>query len=244
MKPDFSQTVVIFDLDGTFVDTAEDLAAAMNGVLAEEGLAPLKTRRVRHLVGHGAKAMLRRGLAESGVADLSEAALEPRVRRFLALYETGIADASRPFPGALEAVETLRTRGARLAICTNKQERLARRLLETLGLSALFGAIVGGDTTAAAKPDPRPLQRCLEAVGGGRAVLVGDSDTDIDAAIAAGAPSLIFTQGYGPILKVGRSAGVFGHYRALPMVVERTLLRGNHPARHAVDHVAAQISPR
>ncbi|MBY0421598.1 MAG: HAD-IA family hydrolase [Parvularculaceae bacterium] len=244
MKPDPSQTVVIFDLDGTFVDTAADLAAAMNHVLVAEGFAPIPAKRVRSLVGHGAKAMLKRGLADRGVGDLSESALAPRVSQFLAYYEAHIADRSRPFPWAVETAERLRARGSRLAICTNKTERLARLLLDALGLSSMFEAIVGGDTVGVSKPHPRPLNHCLALCGGGRAVMVGDSDTDLVTAAAAGAPSLLFMGGYGPVRELGLSAGVFGNHRALLTLVDRALLGGDHSPRHPVDHIATQIRTR
>lgn len=217
-----ADAVVVFDLDGTFVDTAADLAAAMNFALSAAGRAPVAPSRVRGLVGHGARAMLRRGFAETGALP-DEAALDAHVRVFLDYYLAHIADASRPFLHAVAAAEALREAGARLAVCTNKREAPSRLLLDALGLSTLFSGIVGMDTTAAAKPDPRPVLRCLELAGRTRAVMVGDSDTDIAAARAAGLPCLVTTLGYGPILEIGGAAGVFGDFRRLPALVARAL---------------------
>ncbi len=203
---------VLFDLDGTLVDTADDLAASMNHALTGFGLAPTSPDEVRHLVGHGARRMLMRGfeLANGEVAD--EATLDAALARFLDYYQAHIADHSRPFPGAVEMIEALRAEGACMAVCTNKREAMARLLLETLGLDGLFGAIVGGDTASAAKPDPAPIHLCLETLGVGRGVFIGDSDTDIKAAAAAGLPCLVASFGYGPVTLAGKAHSTFGAY--------------------------------
>lgn len=223
-QQDLSGAAVIFDLDGTLIDTAGDLAAAMNHALTREGLAPLALEEVRHLIGHGALAMLRRGFEAHGAAPACEE-MDRHIEVFLDHYVAHIADLSRPFPGAVEAIEALREAGAKIAICTNKREALSRRLIETLGLAGLFDAIVGMDTASAPKPDPAPVRLCLELTGAARAVFVGDSDTDIKAAAAAGLPCLVATFGYGPRLAGAEAFAHFDAYQSLPVLVRKALVR-------------------
>ena len=203
---------VLFDLDGTLIDTAEDLAASMNYALGEAGLAPTPASEVRHLVGHGARRMLMRGyeLADGRAAD--EAELDAALARFLEHYRANIAVHSRPFDGVIALIESLRADGARIAVCTNKREAMAVLLIETLGLAPLFEAIVGADTASAPKPDPAPVRLCLERANAARAVFVGDSDTDIKAAKAAGLPCFVADFGYGPVTLAAEAAGAFSAY--------------------------------
>ncbi|GAB4517994.1 MAG: HAD family hydrolase [Amphiplicatus sp.] len=222
MRSDLDGVTVIFDLDGTLIDTADDLAAAMNHALARAGLKSVPAADVRHLVGHGARAMLAGGFARAGAPAPDPAAMETHLAAFLEYYLAHIADRSRPFPHAAETVEALRTAGAKTAICTNKREAPARRLIEALDMTGLFDAIVGGDTAGAPKPDAAPVRLCLEATGARRGVFVGDSDTDIAAAAAAGLPCLAASFGYGPLAHA-REQAVFNDYRTLPALV-RTVL--------------------
>ncbi len=207
---------VIFDLDGTLVDTAGDLAAAMNHVL--EGLArpPLPLDEVRHLVGSGARALIARGLGAASADDVDPREMEGHVETFLAFYTANIAGLSRPFPGAVEAMDRLAQAGAAFAICTNKREAPARQLLEALNLSRYFKAVVGADTTIASKPDPAPLRLCMEVLGVERGVFIGDSDTDIAAARAGGLACLLHENGYGPVARRNEIAAAFNDYRDLP----------------------------
>ena len=222
MRAEFDGVVVIFDLDGTLVDTAADLAAAMNHALAAAGRKAVPPGEVRHLVGHGAKAMLRHGFEATGAIP-DEAGLDAALKTFLDYYLAHIADLSRPFPGAVEALGELARNGATLAVCTNKREAPARLLIETLGLDALFKTIVGMDTTAAAKPDPLPVNQCLEESGASRGVFVGDSDTDVKAAAAASMPCLFAEFGYGPSTLADRAFARFSAYEALPDLVREAL---------------------
>lgn len=218
MRADLSDVAILFDLDGTLVDTAEDLAYAMNHALGAAGRPPVPAGAVRHLVGQGARAMLERGFAASGPVP-EGTAMDGHVRAFLDHYLAHIADHSRPFPGAVEAVEAMIAMGARIAICTNKREAPARLLIDTLALSPLFDAIVGMDTVGAAKPDPAPARHCLRLCERDRAVFIGDSDTDLMTAAAAGMPALVTLLGYGPLTLAARARGLFSDFRALPDLV-------------------------
>ncbi len=191
---DFPFAIVAFDLDGTLADTAPDLTAALNHALAELGRPPVPAEDVRHMVGHGVRALLRRGLGASGDAD--ETLVEQGFPLFLAHYEANIAAGTRPYPGVEGALDALAAEGVALAICTNKLEALARRLVAALGWTARFPVIVGGDTLPVCKPDPAPLHAAIALAGGGRAAFVGDSITDIDTARAALVPSIAVSFGF------------------------------------------------
>lgn len=222
MQPDLAGVAVIFDLDGTLIDTAGDLAAAMNYAFGAAGHDAIPLPRVRHLVGHGARAMLAQGFAETGAVP-PPAEMDRHVAVFLDYYLAHIADHSRPFPGVVDAIKALRVAGAKCAVCTNKREAPSVLLLGELGMSGLFEIIVGADTAGAPKPDPAPVRRCLEATGAKRAVFVGDSDTDIKAAEAAGLPSLLVTFGYGPATLAAKAKASFDDYRNLPALVRQAL---------------------
>ncbi len=189
--------ILVFDLDGTLADTARDLVATLNVLLAREGLPAVAPSAARSLVGAGARALVERGYAMNG-APLAPERLDPLVRDFLAHYEAHIADESELFPGALAALDRFAGAGFRLAVCTNKPEPLAKLLLEKLDVAARFAAICGRGTFPMHKPDPRTFALTVEAAGGDlrRAVMVGDSKTDIDTAKAAGAPVVAVDFGY------------------------------------------------
>ena len=219
MQRPLNGVCVVFDLDGTLVDTAGDLAASMNYSLRSAGHPPVPLARVRHLVGHGARAMLLKALSEVGAAEPTAEELQSHLAVFLDHYLLHIADTSRPFPGAVAAIEAMQADGAVIAICTNKREAWARALIDALSLTKHFGAIVGADSTQAAKPDPRPVRRCLELSGARRGVFVGDSDTDIRAAQAAGMPCLAALFGYGPLDLCDQAFGLFSIYDEAPALV-------------------------
>lgn len=189
--------ILVFDLDGTLADTARDLIATLNVLLVREGLPTVAPPAARSLVGAGARALIERGFALNG-APLAPERVEPLVQDFLAHYEAHIADESELFPGARAALDRFSAAGFRLAVCTNKPERLARLLLEKLDAADHFAAICGRGTFPMHKPDPRTLMLTIEAAGGDprRALMVGDSKTDIDTAKNAGAPVVAVDFGY------------------------------------------------
>lgn len=212
---------VIFDLDGTLVDTAPDLTRATNHVLATEGLSPVSDAAVRNMVGHGARVLLKRGFAAHGV-ELEGARLELMLERFLSHYRANLAVASRPFPGVVEILERLSAHGIKAGVCTNKPEALSVALIAELGLSGHFGAIVGPDTVGIAKPDAAPYRETLRQLGvTGASLMVGDSETDVLTARAAGVPVVGVSFGYTPRPVAEFSPDhVIGHFDELwPLIV-------------------------
>ena len=196
-RPLATSPLVVFDLDGTLVDSAPDLVATLNTILAREGLPPVDYEAARNMVGGGARVMLERGLAASG-RNLPTPAVDALTRDFVEHYATHIADTSRPFPGVEAALDTLAERGYRLAVCTNKLEWLSVRLLDTLNLSKRFGAICGSDTFGISKPNPEILRRTIARANAADdgAVMVGDSFMDIATARAASIPVIAVDFGY------------------------------------------------
>lgn len=201
--PMLAGLLVVFDLDGTLVDTAPDLMDALNAVLALEGAPPLPEEAARSLLGAGARALIERGLSVSGLSVTPER-MEALFQSFLVHYQAHIADWSRPYPGVVAAMDRLEAAGARLAVCTNKLEGLSVQLLDALGLTKRFVAICGQDTFREPdgrnipKPDARALLFCIERAGGtpDRCVMVGDSKTDVAAARNAGVPVAAVDFGY------------------------------------------------
>jgi phosphoglycolate phosphatase len=205
---------IVFDLDGTLVDTAPDLTNALNDVLTRRGHPPVSTDIVLGCVGHGARVMIEQALRRFSAED----DVDRMLAEFLVHYEANIAAESRPFPGVEQALEWLSAKGAKLAVCTNKREGLSRKLLEALHLDGYFSAVAGRDTFAASKPDPRHLTGTI-ALAGGRAdiaIMVGDSAVDHAAARAAGVPVVLVSFGYGPPLAEGAAADcVIDHFSEL-----------------------------
>ena len=187
---------LVFDLDGTLVDTAPDLYGALNTVLVEQGVTPVPPEEIRHLVGHGALAMIRAGIARTRDPDDFDAAR--LFDRFLDVYRSRLTRESRPYPGVPDTLRELAGRGHPLAVCTNKTEDLARRLLAGLGLDRFGDAVVGADTFAWCKPDRRALEAAVAKAGGApeRSALIGDSRTDVETARNARVPSILVGYGY------------------------------------------------
>jgi phosphoglycolate phosphatase len=192
-----AHATIAFDLDGTLVDTAPDLIGSLNVLLVEDGLPPQPLSAARRLISGGTLRLVERGFADAGHE------LEPRraailVERLVEIYLGRISQESAPFEGLEAALDELSATGARLTVCTNKQEGLSRTLLDALGLTHRFGAIVGADSVPASKPDPGHLLHAVMAAGGdpARALLVGDSIVDLKTARAAAMPCIGVSFGY------------------------------------------------
>ena len=224
---DLTGTTVVFDLDGTLVDTAPDLAAATNHALAQAGLEPIPFAQLYPFIGHGSKAMIDAGLRFHGKT-ASEGDLARLHDQFFAFYADNVAVASQPYDGVPELLDELLGAGASLAVCTNKFEGLSRLLLGALGLDRRFGAVAGRDTFDVFKPAPGHLLRTIELVGGNRerAVMVGDSEVDIATAAAAVVPCIAVSFGYTtvPVRQLKPSA-VIDHYREFMGALKQVLAR-------------------
>ena len=188
---------LVFDLDGTLVDTAPDLIAATNHVMAGLGREAACDGVLRPQVSHGALAMIRAAIGPEA-AHWPEARLYPLFEEFIAYYQRNIAVESRPFPGLIAVLDACAVQGRILAVCTNKRESLARQLLVSLGLDQRFAAIAGRDTFPVYKPDPAHLTGTIEMAGGDatRAVMIGDSGVDVATAKAAKIPVIAVSFGY------------------------------------------------
>ena len=184
---------IVFDLDGTLVDSAPDIHAAVAQMLRAEGLAPLDLATVTSFVGNGVPTLVQRVMRHLGL-DMADHAQMTRV--MLEHYATASTDLTRPYPGVVESLGVLHAAGYRLAICTNKPLAPARTVLADLDLARFFPVVIGGDSMPVVKPDPAPLFAAIAQMGGGPAVFVGDSEVDAATALAAGVPFALFTEGY------------------------------------------------
>jgi phosphoglycolate phosphatase len=222
-----SARTVVFDLDGTLVDTAPDLINSLNFILDREGLPPVPLHAARNMIGAGARRLIERGLElegrSVGLEDITRLTSD-----FIAHYAAHIADVSRPFEGLEGALDDLAAGGYRFAVCTNKLEWLSKLLLDRLGLSSRFSAICGADTFGVSKPDPVILQQTIARAGGqlSSAIMVGDAGPDIGVARRAGIPVIGVEFGYTEVpiaeLKPDR---LIGHMRELPAAVEGLMLQ-------------------
>ncbi len=208
---------IVYDLDGTLADTAEDLIATLNWLLAREGLMPLKVESAGSLLGAGARALIARGFAASG-RSLDTQEMDALFVDYLSHYRIHIADRSRLYPGVHVALRSFARAGWRQAICTNKIESLAKLLVTKLGIEGHFVFICGQDTFGVGKPDAKPLLGTIAASGGvsKRAIMVGDSGTDIKTARAAGVPVIAVDFGYAdaPVKELGPDR-VISHFNEL-----------------------------
>ena len=187
--------LIVFDLDGTLVDTAPDLIGGLNAAMAAEGLPAVPVEKAKDLVGAGVRALVERGLTLHR-RTVSPDRFEALMDIFLKHYAENIARNSRPYPGVAEELLDLKSQGWRFAVCTNKLEEYSLRLLRELKMMHWFEAVCGGDTFAFRKPDPRHLTETIARAGGGDAIMVGDSRADVDTARAAGIPIIGVTFGY------------------------------------------------
>jgi phosphoglycolate phosphatase len=223
-----SPFTIVFDLDGTLVDTAPDLVATLNVVLAREGLQPVAYADARLMVGGGARVIVERGIKANGRL-LPADKIDRLVEDFITHYSDHIVDRSQPFDGVEATLDQLAESGCRLAVCTNKLEWLSLRLLDALKLRPRFHAICGADTFGVSKPDPTILNLTIERAGGDktRAIMIGDSITDIATARAAGIPVIAVDFGYSDVpvaeLKPDRVVSAFSK---LPKTISWVLSTG------------------
>ncbi len=187
----------IFDLDGTLVDSAPDLQAAVNTLLDEEALGPLDLGSVTSFIGHGIGNLVQRSFAASN-SPREGRELAHRIFRFAEIYAAAPAHRGALYPGVLETLEFLKDDGWALGICTNKAGQLTELVLDGFELASFFDAVVSGNTLALKKPDPAPLLECAKRLGCSpeRAVYAGDSETDAETARRAALPFALFTEGY------------------------------------------------
>lgn len=216
---------IAFDLDGTLVETAPDLSAAVNHVLAVEGFEPVAPDLFRNQISFGGRAMIVEALRLRG-AVLPVHHIDRLVDVFRQHYEANIAVHSRPFPFVIDVLNTYRRQGCRTVVCTNKWTQMSERLLQHLEMRQLFDAVAGRDTFSVCKPHPDHLLGAIQMAGGDprRAVMVGDSDTDISTARAAGIPSLAVTFGYTdvPVATLGPTH-VIDTYQAFDTAMDKIL---------------------
>jgi phosphoglycolate phosphatase len=214
----FPFDIVGFDLDGTLIDTSEDLRLACNHALEIADVEPLSPVQIRSAIGGGARRMLERGIELNGAAPVSDAQFEAMFSAFLDYYAANVAVHSKPFPGVVDLLDALTAMDVKLALVTNKLERLADILFRELGLRDRFAAFLGGDSLGPDKRKPAPdlIHEMMARCNGGRAAFVGDSHFDIDAARAAGIPSIAVSFGFlpGPVETLGADA-VIDHFDEL-----------------------------
>lgn len=214
---------ILFDLDGTIVDSVPDLAGALNDLLQELGHRQLELDAVRLMVGGGVPKLIERALRALDVAE-SDAKSEKLTGRFLELYTPRATRLTRLFPGAYELLEQLHGAGIGLGVCTNKPEAVSRRILEELGVAPMLGAVIGGDSLPVKKPDAGPVLTALEILNctPERGLMIGDSGVDAQAARAAGIAIILVTFGYTrtPVAELGADATV-DSFAEIPKALEK-----------------------
>lgn len=214
-------TLLLFDLDGTLVDSVPDLTEALNMVLRERGYAPLSRSDVAPMVGDGVPALVQRGFAARGGGACEAAEALPR---YIAIYEANATRLTRPYPGVRDTLVELRRRGYRNAVCTNKLQQATETVLQGLGLVGLFDGVAGGDRYPVKKPDKGHLLQLIAELGGSadRAVMIGDSENDAAAAHAAGLPLVLMSYGYAQADPATfGAAAVLDDFAALPVTLAR-----------------------
>jgi phosphoglycolate phosphatase len=213
--------LLVFDLDGTLVDSVPDLTNSLNEVLRERGYAPLSRAEVAPMVGDGVPALVTRGFAARGGGGAEAAEMLPR---YIEIYEANATVLTRPYPGVLDTLVALRRRGYRNAVCTNKLQQATIAVLGGLDLTELFDGIAGGDRYPTRKPDPGHLLGLIAELGGdaGRAVMIGDSENDAAVAHAAGVPLVMVRYGYCRVdPETLGAAAVLDHFAELPAALDR-----------------------
>ncbi|MGO4194344.1 HAD family hydrolase [Rhizobium sp. YAF28] len=224
-----NRALVVFDLDGTLLDTHVDLVESLNYTIAALNLEPVTYDDLTHLVGQGARVMIERACKLQG-RPISQEELPALVERFVAHYSANMPGHTEPYPGLVAAMDSLKASGYALAVCTNKMEGLATVLLEKLGLTHYFDAITGGDTFEYRKPDARHLTGTIERAGGdvARAVMIGDSVNDIAVAKNAGVPAIAVPFGYSDVPVSALDPDVIiTHFDELTPELVESLLNGS-----------------
>lgn len=215
---------ILFDLDGTLVDSAGDLAASLDVLMAEKGLPPIGLETGRTLIGHGIANLVRGALTLRGVNGTEEDVASD-LARFMAIYGARLTAITRPYPGVPEALSLLQGEGWRMGVCTNKREAFARAIVDDLALAPFFSIVSGPDTFGVSKPDPRQLLETAKAAGGASPVFfVGDSEVDVVSAKAAGYPVIALTYGYSkvPLASLSPDA-LLGSFSEVPAAIYRLL---------------------
>lgn len=226
----FFPAAVVWDLDGTLVDSAADLATALNGLLIEQGLNTHAVDKVRPMIGHGVAKLIERGFRAAG-APLDTAGVERVLPRFMKLYTACATDNTRLVPNARDVLEHFYHAGLPQGLCTNKPSGVTRQILQALDIAGFFASVIGGDSTAARKPDPLPLTACLAELGAapGAALMIGDSGADVGAARAAGVRVVLVPDGY-----TGEPADALGADWVVARLAEVTdLFPPPKPLRHS-----------
>lgn len=243
MSRTMTSPLLVFDLDGTLIDTAPDLIDALDHALRRRGLPTYGEERARDAIGRGAKALIEQALDAEGIA-LDDVEVEALLADFLDHYEKNIDVRSRPYPGLEASLDALEADGWAFAVCTNKREGLSRLLLDKLGLTRRFRAICGADTFPVRKPDAGHLLGTIERAGADvtRAIMVGDSRTDLDAAANARVPFIGVPLGYTPVpMREMKPDHFIEDYRALTPAFARGVLARGLTWRHGetIDAVIA-----
>ncbi len=215
-------SLIIFDLDGTLADTAPDLLGTLNRITKPYNLSQITMEQFGQIIGHGAKAMIQRSFKVNN-KPLDDETLEELFKAFLTDYSVNIANETVLFEGVLDAMDALGEIGYEFALCTNKTESMARLLLNELGVTQRFKSITGGDTFKFRKPDARHLSETAKLAGFkvSDAIMIGDSATDINAAINAKIPSVAVTFGYSDApIKSLEATKIINNFRKLPAAIE------------------------
>lgn len=210
---------IVFDLDGTLIDSAPDIHAAANRMLEDFGHAPLTLARVTSFIGNGIPNLVRLVMQERGIPSAEEQIMQARM---LEHYTAHPADLSQPYPGVIDCLQTLRNQGYRLGVCTNKLLEPTLQILQALHLTSFFDVVIGGDTLPVKKPDPAPLLKAFEELEAAALLYVGDSEVDAATADAADVPFALFTEGYRktPVDELPHTA-TFNHFELLMDIVDR-----------------------
>lgn len=215
---------LLFDLDGTLVDSVADLAGSLDVLMAEKGLPPIGVDTGRELIGHGIANLVRSALKLRGASG-SETDVAHDIARFMEIYGARLTELTRPYPNVMQTLDILQEQGWRMGVCTNKRARFAQTIVSNLGMDTYFGVVSGPDTFGVGKPDPQQLWKTAEAVGGGHpCVFVGDFEVDVAAAKAAKFPIIALSYGYSktPLISLSPEA-LIDRFEQVPQAIAQIL---------------------